>query len=110
MNDGYAWWLVIVGIAIGIALVWLVLVRLPRSEDDVAAAELPAEASWISQTIEAYGGIAPQPLVEEILELHRAWLAAGGGTPVVPHAPSWPEGGQGAEDAADRGRTAPRAG
>jgi cyanate permease len=110
MNDGYAWWLVIVGIAIGIALVWLVLVRLPRSEDDIDAAELSAEASWIGRTIEAYGGIAPQALVEEVLELHHAWLAAGGGTPVVPRAPGWPDDGQEAEDAAERGRTAPRAG
>ena len=83
MNDGYAWWLVIVGIAIGIALVWLVIVRLPRTEDDVDEEERLVEAGWISRTIEAWGGVAPTALIDEVLELHQAYLASGGSTPAA---------------------------
>jgi hypothetical protein len=50
------------------------LVRLPRRDDDVDAAERPAEAAWISEIIERNGGVAPALLVEEVLELHRAYL------------------------------------
>ena len=83
MNDGYAWWLVVVGIAIGIALVWLVIVRLPRAEDDVDEDERLIEAGWISRTIEAWGGIALAALVDEVLELHQSYLASGGSTPAA---------------------------
>ena len=78
MNDGYTWWLVILGIAIGVAVVWLTVVRLPRRDDDQSDAERQAEARWITATIERDGGIAPVALVEEILDLHRSYLASGG--------------------------------
>jgi hypothetical protein len=78
MNDGYTWWLVVLGIAIGVAVVWLAAVRLPRRDDDQTDAERVAEAAWISATIERDGGIAPQALVEEILDLHRGYLVSGG--------------------------------
>jgi len=77
MNDGYTWWLVVLGIAIGVAVVWLTAVRLPRRDDDQTAAERESEARWIGATIERDGGIAPQALVEEILDLHRSYLASG---------------------------------
>jgi hypothetical protein len=77
MNDGFAWWLIVLGIAIGVGLVWLFLVKLPRTESDVDDSEMVAEALWISQTIENYGGVAPQALVEEILEMHRQYLNSG---------------------------------
>lgn len=74
MNDSFQWWLIILGIAIGIGLAWLVIGRLDRSDDDVTDAERSAEAAWISRSITAYGGVAPAPLVEEILDLHRQYL------------------------------------
>jgi hypothetical protein len=74
MNNGFQWWLVIVGICLGAGLLWLVLGRLPRQDDDVGPRERVAEAVWISQTIEAGGGIAPVALVEEVLELHTSYL------------------------------------
>jgi|EndMetStandDraft_8_1072994.scaffolds.fasta_scaffold875029_2 hypothetical protein len=77
MNDGYAWWLVIVGIAIGIALAWLVAGRLPRREDDVDEDERIAEADWISQALASSGTNAPVPLVEQVLDLHARYLASG---------------------------------
>jgi hypothetical protein len=91
MNDGYTWWLVILGIAIGVAVVWLALVRLPRRDDDVGTRERIAEARWISATIERDGGIAPQELVEEILDLHRTYLASGVAATLPPPDPVGPQ-------------------
>ncbi len=74
MNDGFAWWLVVLGVAIGVGLSWLVLGRLPRAEADVDQEERAVEATWISRTIADDGGVAPPALVEEVLELHRQYL------------------------------------
>ena len=90
MNDGYTWWLLVLGIAIGVAVVWFAAVRLPRRDDDQARAEQVAEARWISATIERDGGIAPQALVEEILELHRGYLASGAVAALPPSAEDQP--------------------
>ena len=59
MNDGFSWWLVVLGIAVGIGLVWLFTVRLPVSESDIDTEERAEEAGWISETIESWGGVAP---------------------------------------------------
>jgi len=74
MNDGFAWWLVVLGIAVGVGLSWLVLGRLPRAEADVDQEERAVEAIWICRTIADDGGVAPPALVEEVLELHRQYL------------------------------------
>lgn len=74
MNNGFQWWLVILGIGLGAGLLWLVLGRLPRQDDDIGTMERGAEAIWISRTIESGGGIAPVALVEEILDLHGTYL------------------------------------
>jgi hypothetical protein len=79
MDDGYAWWLLLVGLAVGLALMWLALVRLPRAEDDVDPTEREIEADWISGTIESRGGICPQPLAAEVLDLHHEYLVSSGG-------------------------------
>lgn len=73
--DAWVLWVLLVGFAGGGLVTWLVMVRLPRREDDVSLAERPAEAAWISGTIERHGGIAPPSLVEEVLDLHQAYLA-----------------------------------
>src|SRR3954468_19103183 len=74
MNDGFSWWLVVLGIAVGIGLVWLFTVRLPVGDSDVDAEERAEEANWISETIQSWGGVAPTPLVQEVLELHQRYL------------------------------------
>jgi hypothetical protein len=96
MNDGFSWWLVVLGIAIGIGLVWLFTVRLPVSESDIDAEETVEEAGWISETIESWGGVAPAPLVQEVLELHRRYL---NGDRSVPGAPDEVEPSDGPADA-----------
>ncbi|MGC8634793.1 MAG: hypothetical protein ACP5VP_09030 [Candidatus Limnocylindrales bacterium] len=74
MNDQYAWWFLVVGLAVGGALVWVVRGQMAREEDDVADSERAPEAEWISQAIERAGGIAPADLVAQVLLLHRSYL------------------------------------
>ena len=74
MIEAWEAWLLIVGLAIGAATTAVLLVRLPRGEDDIDAFERRAEAAWIADTIERYGGVAPTSLVEEVLDLHQAYL------------------------------------
>jgi hypothetical protein len=74
MIEGWVLWLVVVGVAVGAAVAWLLLVRLPRVDSEVDARERRAEAAWIAATIEYHGGVAPQAFVEEVLELHQAYL------------------------------------
>ncbi len=74
MNDQYAWWFLVVGLAIGGALVWLVRGQIAREERDVAESERGPEAEWISRTIARAGGIAPADLVAQVLALHRSYL------------------------------------
>lgn len=74
MNNEYAWWLLIVGLAVGAVVTWLLIGGPPRGEEDVDDAERTAEAGWISATIEQAGGVAPAELVEQVLDLHRAYL------------------------------------
>ena len=94
MIDGWALWLLLVGLAIGAAGTGVMLVRLPREDDDIGQAERRSEAMWIASTIERHGGVAPASLVEEVLDLHGAYLAsprapvpAGASAPPVPPLP-----------------------
>ena len=74
MTEQYIGWALVVGLAIGGALVWFVIGRLPRSGEEVPEAERRHEAEWISSTIGKRGGMAPADLVEEVLDLHVAYL------------------------------------
>ena len=94
MIDGWALWLLLVGLAMGAAGTGVMLVRLPRADDDIGQAERRSEAAWIASTIERHGGVAPASLVEEVLDLHGAYLAsprapvpAGASAPPVPPLP-----------------------
>lgn len=97
MIDGWALWLLFVGLAVGAAGAAVLLVRLPREDDDIGAVERQTEAAWIASTIERHGGVAPASLVEEVLELHGAYLATprppvppGASAPPVPPPPMAP--------------------
>jgi hypothetical protein len=74
MTEQYIGWALVVGLAVGGALVWFAVGRLPRSSDEMPPAERRAEAEWISSTINQRGGMAPPDLVEEVLDLHVAYL------------------------------------
>jgi hypothetical protein len=74
MIDAWEAWLLVVGLAIGGLATAVFLVRLPRRDDDVDPHERRTEAAWIAGTVERYGGVAPTSLVEEVLDLHQAYL------------------------------------
>ena len=74
MTEQYIGWALMVGLAIGGALVWFAIGRLPRTGDEVPQAEREAEAGWISRIISERGGVAPEDLVEEVLDLHTRYL------------------------------------
>ena len=74
MTEQYIGWALMVGLAIGGALVWFAIGRLPRSGEEIPLEEREAEAAWISRTITDRGGTAPEDLVEEVLDLHTEYL------------------------------------
>jgi hypothetical protein len=75
-------WLLVLGIAAGAAVTWVVIGTISRNDDEVAAEEQVAEAEWIARTIEEHGGRAPSELVTQILALHRRYLQGGAVIPV----------------------------
>jgi hypothetical protein len=76
MNAEFNWWLLIVGLVVGAALTWLVMSESVRRDIDVTETEQRGEARWISTLVSGAGRpIAPER-VEEILRLHREYLAA----------------------------------
>jgi hypothetical protein len=74
MTEQYIGWALVLGLVIGGALVWFAIGRLPRGGDELPESERHNEAEWISRTIIKRGGMAPTDLVEEILDLHGAYL------------------------------------
>ena len=88
------WWLVLVGLGVGVALTWLSVVRLPRHDYDGDADEREEEATRIAATIESRGGVCPAPLALEVLDLHQEYLASPGLSAVAhPAGDARPEGG-----------------
>lgn len=72
----FGWWLLIVGLVLGAGLVWLVLADSARRDAEVDARELPAEAAWIADAMGDMGRPIDPGDAEEVLRLHRAYLAA----------------------------------
>lgn len=83
-------WLVVVGLAIGAGLAWLVMLDLRRRDDDLAAGESRAEAAWIADTLRRQDIAADAEAVEEVLRLHRAYLAGIPDDGDAPRAPASP--------------------
>lgn len=76
MNAEFNWWLLIVGLVIGAAVVYLVLADSSRRDADVSARERPLEATWIAATLRSEGIPAEPQTIERALELHAVYLAA----------------------------------
>ena len=72
----FNWWLLIVGLVVGAGLVWLVLADSTRRESEIEARELPAEAAWIADAMADQGRPIDRSDAEEVLRLHRAYLAS----------------------------------
>ena len=76
MNAEFDWWLLIVGLILGGALTWLVMSETARRDSDIDEAEQRGEALWIATTLSAAGRDVEPGRVDEILRLHREYLAA----------------------------------
>jgi hypothetical protein len=76
MNAEFNWWLLIVGLVVGAAIVYLLLADASRREADETAEERPREATWIATVMRSEGQPIEPPAAERVLELHRAYLAA----------------------------------
>lgn len=71
----FDFWLIIVGLAVGVGLAALVMVDLRRRDDDISGREVRSEAAWIADTLRREEIAADAEAVEEVLRLHRAYLA-----------------------------------
>jgi predicted O-methyltransferase YrrM len=76
MNAEFNWWLLIVGLVLGAALTWLVMSESVRRDVDITESEQGGEARWIATAVSAAGRAITPDRVEEILKLHREYLAA----------------------------------
>jgi hypothetical protein len=109
VNAEFNWWLLIVGLVAGAGLVWLVLADSNRRESEIVDAELPVEAAWIADALIDEGADLDPTIVERVLRLHRAYLAAPPpdepepvAEPIAPSLVRAPAPGHGAEDQADQ--------
>jgi hypothetical protein len=76
VNAEFNWWLLIVGLVIGASLTWLVMADLARRDADVDAVEQAGEARWIAAVLSETRRPIATDMVEEVLRLHRDYLAA----------------------------------
>jgi hypothetical protein len=76
LNSEFNWWLLIVGLVAGAALVWLVLADSSRRDADIEDEEIPMEAAWIAAILREDGEEIEPQTADRILRLHRAYLAA----------------------------------
>ena len=76
MNTEFNWWLLIVGLAIGAGVVWLILSITRRDELDVTERERESEARWIGEAMRHAGRRLDDMDVLDVLRLHESYLAA----------------------------------
>ena len=76
VNAEFSWWLLIVGLVLGAALTWLVIAETTRTDADLTDTEQRGEALWIASVLTSSGRPTDDVRVEEILQLHREYLAA----------------------------------
>jgi hypothetical protein len=70
----FDWWLLIVGLAAGAGLAWLVLADLREREEETDEHERVEEAEWIAATLDEQGRRATPDAVEAVLALHEWYL------------------------------------
>ena len=69
----FQWWLFLVGLVAGGGLVAVMFFDGARREEDIDAAELPAEASWIAARLAEPGTRMDAADVESVLREHREY-------------------------------------
>lgn len=70
----FQWWLLLVGLVAGGALVAVVTMDGRRREEDVLEDERRAEAAWIAERLAGSARWADGPTVDAVLRLHREYL------------------------------------
>jgi hypothetical protein len=71
----FQWWLLLVGLVAGGGLVAIVSMDARRRDEDLAAAEQRAEATWIADRVASQAAGLDAETVEAILRVHREYLS-----------------------------------
>ena len=74
MTAEFNWWLLLLGLAVGAGLTWLVLAETRRREQDLEDEELADEAVWLEERMAEEGQPLPAETIERVVQLHRAYL------------------------------------
>jgi hypothetical protein len=69
-------WLLIVGLVVGAGLTWVVTLDGRRRDAEIDSVELPREAAWLSAVLAEDGYEIGPDAAEQLLLLHRDYLAA----------------------------------
>ena len=69
----FQWWLLLLGLVAGGGIVAVVYLDGARREQDIDDAELPAEATWISERLGTRGYPVDAATVERVLLEHRSY-------------------------------------
>jgi hypothetical protein len=72
VNAEFNLWLLIVGVALGAALAWLVLADMNRRDEEITREETAAEAGWLARTVG--DSRLDAELAERVLDAHRRYL------------------------------------
>lgn len=83
MNAEFNVWMLVVGLVVGAGLIWVVMMDGRRQEAEIDALELPREAAWLSAVMAEDGHDLSAEAAEQLLLLHRAYLAAPPPDPIV---------------------------
>ncbi len=71
MGSDFNWWLAVVGLAVGVALTWLVMADSTRRDDEISNEETAAEAAWIARTVD--DPLIDAEVARRVLEAHRRY-------------------------------------
>lgn len=75
MNAEFNWWLLILGLAAGAGIAWLVLADLARRDEDLAERERATEVERIAETLAADGWPTAPETIARVLDVHRHVVA-----------------------------------
>ena len=75
MISEFNWWLLLLGLAVGGGLTWLVMAETRRREQDLEEEDLVDEAVWLEERLAEEGRDVSPDTIERVVQLHREYLA-----------------------------------
>ena len=75
MISEFNWWLLLLGLAVGGGLTWLVMAETRRREQDLEEEDLVDEAVWLEERLAEEGREVSPDTIERVVQLHREYLA-----------------------------------